>query len=190
MKELSASDFSDDDKEVIVKRKSRSRMAVIESDEDEDKVDEIQKKVSAKPTPQKVFSEPPKINQPSKPDLIETITRTDQTENPKKPDPTKKHEIVENSTPLKDGRENKLEEKLQQREERQLQAAINASKKLEMKENENGNRTINLFFKPVEKKQPEKIEEIKAVKDECLTLKERLALNPQVSSLLSLLSKK
>jgi hypothetical protein len=35
-----------------------------------------------------------------------------------------------------------------------------------------------LFFKPVEKKQPEKIEEIKDVKDECLTLKERLALNP------------
>ena len=136
MKELSASDFSDSDKEVIVKRKSRSRMAVIESDEDEDKVDEIQKKVSAKPTPQKVFSDPPKISQTSKPDLIETITRKpDQTENPTKPDPIKKPEIVEKSTPLKDGRENKLQEKLQQREERQLQAAINASKKLEIKEN-------------------------------------------------------
>ena len=111
MKELSASDFSDSDKEVIVKRKSRSRMAVIESDENEDKVDEIQKKVSAKPTPQKVFSDPPKISQTSKPDLIETITRKpDQTENPTKPDPIKKPEIVEKSTPLKDGRENKLQE--------------------------------------------------------------------------------
>jgi hypothetical protein len=49
LKELSASDFSESDKEVIVKRKSRSRMAIVDSDEDAG--DPIQEKVSAKPTP-------------------------------------------------------------------------------------------------------------------------------------------
>lgn len=49
MKDLSASEFSESDGEVIVKRKSRSRMIVGDSDEDDGS--QIQEKVSAKPTP-------------------------------------------------------------------------------------------------------------------------------------------